>query len=57
MEAGRIYTLEIIPSGYDITIAFKAKGNTIIDKTKSTTILRMFYDTVDIYILDNIGYA
>jgi len=57
MTAGRIYTLQIFPNSYAVTLKFKAKGNTIIDKTKSATVIRMFFDTVDIYILDNVAYA
>lgn len=56
LDAGVIYTIEIVPSGYNCTLKFDAKGNKTIDKSSYANYIQILYDGLDIYILNNIAF-
>ncbi len=51
IELGKLYTIEFIPNGYNVSLAFNAKGDKTIDGTKSVVMIDILFDSIDIYIM------
>lgn len=53
IELGKLYTIEFIPNGYNVSLAFNALGNKTIDSTASVVMIDILFDSLDIYIMAN----
>ncbi len=51
IELGKLYTIEFIPNGHDITLAFDAMGDKTIDSSQSIVMVDVLFDSIDIYIM------
>jgi len=51
IELGKLYTIEFIPNGHDITLAFDAMGDKTIDSSQSIVMVDILFDSIDIYIM------
>ena len=54
---GKLYTIEFIPNGYDISLAFDALGDKTIDSTQSIVMIDVLFDSIDIYIMGIRNFA
>ena len=51
IDLGKLYTIEFIPNGHNVTLDFTAMGDKTIDGTKSIVMVDILFDSVDIYIM------
>lgn len=56
IELGKLYTIEFIPNGHNITLPFNALGDKTIDSSKSIVMIDILFDSIDIYIMANRGF-
>ncbi len=51
IDLGKLYTIEFIPNGHNVTLAFDAMGDKTIDSTQSIVMVDILFDSIDIYIM------
>jgi len=54
---GKLYTIEFIPNGNNISLAFDALGDKTIDSSQSIVMVDILFDSIDIYIMGIRNFA
>jgi len=57
IELGKLYTIEFIPNGHNITLEFDAMGDKTIDSSQSIVMVDILFDSLDIYIMATRNFA